>query len=84
MTKTQKSSRLKRHALHDHTRQIPLVELMCLFATESVTVRLSVLICALCGEIILSALMCLMRLIFVATLLLTTGESIKHGVLSFF
>lgn len=82
MTKSRKSLPLKRSAVQEYTHQVPLVELMRLFATESLAVRLSVLLCALGGEIILSALICLMRLSLVAMLLLTTSEGIKHGILA--
>ncbi|ANB73714.1 hypothetical protein AYM40_16140 [Paraburkholderia phytofirmans OLGA172] len=82
MTKSRKSLPLKRGAVHGGTRQVPLVELVRLFATESVAVRLSVLLCALGGEIILNALMCLMRLSLVAMVLFATSEGMKHGVLA--
>lgn len=82
MKTSRKSLPLKRSASHGHTCRVPLVELMRLFATESVAVRLSVLLCALGGEIILSALICLMRLSLVAMLLLTTSAGIKLGVLA--
>jgi hypothetical protein len=82
MTKSRKSSSLKRGAVHGYTRQVPLVELMRLFATESVVVRLSVLLCVLGGEIVLNALMCLVRLSLVAMFLLATSKGIKHGVLA--
>lgn len=82
MSKHRKSSPPTRRAADGHTRLVPLVELMRLFETESVAVRLSVLLCALGGEVILNALICLMRLSLVAMFFLTPSEGIKHGALA--
>ena len=79
MTRNRKTLPLKRNAVQ---RQLPLVELMRFFAGDSFAVRISVLLCALGGEILLSALICLMRLSLVAMLLLASGEGIKHGILA--
>ena len=82
MRKSRKSWPQKRGAAHACARQVPLVEVMHLFATESVTVRLSVLLCALGGEIVLNALICLTRLTLIAIFLLATSAGIKHGFLA--